>query len=36
MNIKKLKKNILTINILDVAIVIILILSLLNQTNFFN
>lgn len=35
MNIKKLKKNILSTNILDVAIVIILILSLLNQTNFF-
>jgi hypothetical protein len=35
MNIKKLKKNILTSNILDAAIVIILILSLINQTNFF-
>ena len=34
MNIKKLKKNILSTNILDVTIVIILILSLLNQTNF--
>jgi hypothetical protein len=35
MNIKKLKKNILSTNILDVAIVIILLCSLLNQTNFF-
>jgi len=35
MNIKKLKKNILTTNILDLAIVIILILHLLNQTNLF-
>jgi hypothetical protein len=35
MNIKKLKKNIITSNVLDAAIVIILILSLINQTNFF-
>jgi hypothetical protein len=35
MNIKKLKNKIISSNILDVAIVIILILSLLNQTNFF-